>query len=214
MTDQKRGGQCSSVGMPKERTDDARAAREPRHLHAVNDGPPLTLSQVYREHVDFVVRTTRHLGVPEPQVEDVVHDVFLVVHRRLGDYDERAPLRSWLYGITRRVVLHHNRRTRRTRAREAKVPAPPPAPSLEDGIARDEAAVLVEACLATLDIDQRMVFVLSDIEGLTAPQIAEATGVKVNTVYSRLRLGRKKFERALAQRLGGKAPPTTAKARR
>ncbi|MEM7160570.1 MAG: sigma-70 family RNA polymerase sigma factor [Myxococcota bacterium] len=202
------------MGIPQERTDDVRARREPRHLHAVGDGGPLTLSWVYREHVDFVVRTTRHLGVPEPQVEDVVHDVFLVVHRRLDDYDERAPLRSWLYGITRRVVLHHKRRTSRARAREARAPAPSPAPSLDEGIARDEAAVLVEACLASLDIDQRMVFVLADIEGLTAPQIAEATGVKLNTVYSRLRLGRRKFERALAQRLEGKAPPAKGAAGR
>jgi len=170
-----------------------------RQIRAVTSSAPI-LADVYREHIDFVIRTTRHLGVPESSVEDVVHDIFLVVHRRLEDYDGRSTMRSWLYGIARRVVLHHKRGFSRARAREAQAPVPPPQLDAEETVARRQAAETVRNCLGMLDPEQRMVFVLADIEGMSAPEIAQALGVKLNTVYSRLRLGRKKFERALARR--------------
>ena len=65
----------------------------------------LGIRQVYAEHGSFVARCARHQRVAAAEVEDVVHDVFLVVHARLRDFDpERATLRSWLYGISRRVI--------------------------------------------------------------------------------------------------------------
>lgn len=180
------------------------APTRPAHLRAVPSTASggLTLADVYREQVDFVVRSTRHLGVPEPQVEDVVHEVFLVVHRRLSDYDERGSMRSWLYGITRRVVMHHQRGTSRARAREAHAPPPKPIPGAEEDLLRRQTAAAVARCIDALDPDQRTVFVLADVDGLTAPEIAKAEGIKVNTVYSRLRLARRKFEKLLARALG------------
>ena len=53
---------------------------------------PSSLAEVYRAHADFVIRSTRHLGVPDPHVEDIVHDVFLVVHRRLAEFDGRGTM--------------------------------------------------------------------------------------------------------------------------
>ena len=202
MTDRGGGGQYPTVGVPEPQATELAASSSGRRLRAVSARAHLTLADVYRQQLDFVVRTTRHLGVPEPQVEDVVHDVFLVVHRRLSEYDGRAPLRAWLYGITRRVVLHHKRAFSRAKAREVHVPVPRPSPGAEETIARHQAAQAVRTCLADLDDDQRMVFVLADIEGLSAPEIATAQRIKLNTVYSRLRLGRKKIERALARVLG------------
>ena len=163
----------------------------------------LTVASVYREHANFVVRIARQLGVKGAAAEDIVHDVFLVVHRRLPDYDGRGSIRSWLYGITRRVVMHHHRGTVRAERRNRRGPTPVPAPSPEEDIARTQAARFVQEFLQTLDEPQRMVFVLADIEGMSAPEISDALGVKTNTVYSRLRLARRRFERALAEHHDG-----------
>ncbi len=180
--------------------------RPARHLRAVPvramPGMP-TLDEVYRDQVDFVVRIARQLGVPPAHVEDVVHEVFIVVHRRLPDYEPRGSLRSWLYGITKRVVMHHRRHAQRLQAREQRAPVPAPPREPDEALARRRAAQAAETCLAQLDEDQRVVLVLSDLEGMTAPEIAEAVGVKLNTVYSRLRLARRRFERLLAEHTGG-----------
>ncbi len=174
--------------------------RNVRHLQVVPAASTSTdrsFSAVYRSHVAFVVRTVRNLGIPDLWVDDVVHDVFLVVHRRLDEYDWQAPVRAWLYGIARRVVMHHRRRNARQQQRERHGPQPAVVVDPERQVAQNQAGEWIEAFLQQLDEPQRTVFVLSDIEGMRATEIAEATGVKLNTVYSRLRLARQRFERAL-----------------
>jgi RNA polymerase sigma-70 factor (ECF subfamily) len=170
---------------------------------------PRDLDLVYREHADFVYRIACQLGIDAPHVEDVVHDVFLVVHRRLHEYDGRS-MRSWLYGITRRVVLHHRRGRQRAQKRTQLAPVPGSAPDPEERTAVQEAVAIVESFVATLDEDQRAVFVLVELEGTPMPEIAEALGVNLNTLYSRLRLARRRFEQHLANHDGachGRAEP-------
>ncbi len=189
MTDRREHGQCRAVGQPTS-AENPRSA-EPRRL-------PGELEAVYREHADFVHRVACQLGVGHEHVEDVVHDVFLVVHRRLVDFDGRS-MRSWLYGITRRVVLHLRRGTLRARRRALEhAPVPRSVVDPERRVELDRAVALVEAFVATLDDDQRVVFVLAELEGTPVPEIAAALGLNLNTVYSRLRLARRRFERAIA----------------
>ena len=158
------------------------------------------LSEVYRTHVDFVWRIVRRMGVPDGVVDDVVHDVFLVVQRRLGDYDPRFSMRSWLVGIARRVSKDYFRGRARASARLQLVsPEPSAAPTPEEETARTQAADFVRQFLDGLELDQRMVFMLADVEGMSAPEIAQALRVKLPTVYSRLRLARQKFERAVTR---------------
>lgn len=174
--------------------------QQARHLQVVpttRDDQARSFTQVYKAHVEFVVRSVRHLGIPDFWVEDVVHEVFLVVHRRLGDYDWKAPVRAWLYGIARRVVMHHRRRNARQKRREQHGPLPTAVIDPEDRVAQDQAYAWIGEFLNKLDEPQRTVFMLSDIEGMRATEIAVATGVNLNTVYSRLRLARQRFERAL-----------------
>lgn len=180
-----------------------------RHLRLL-DGPDeaLTVASVYREYVGFVRRSAIHLGIPKATVDDVVHDVFLVVHRRLEDFDGRGTMRSWLYGIARRVVMHHRRNGQRRERRELRGPSPAPAPDPEAAIASAQAAAWIEGFIAQLDANQRAVFVLTDIEGLSAPEVAEATGMGLNSVYSRLRLARRHFERAVSRRAAEPGGPT------
>jgi RNA polymerase sigma-70 factor (ECF subfamily) len=158
------------------------------------------VEEVYREHADFVCRTIRSFGVSDTDVEDVMHDVFLVVHRRLPDYDGRAGLRGWLHGITRHVVMHHRRSKGRQARRSAVAPEPVPGAGPEERVDRLNAREAVGRFLASLDERSRTVFALADIEGLSGPEIAEAEGIKLNTVYSRLRKARQRFRQWVASR--------------
>ncbi len=163
-------------------------------------GDPWTreLAEVYREHGDFVRRTAGHLGVCDAQVEDVVHDVFLVAYRRLPSFDQaRGTLRSWLFGITKRVVLHHRRATARHHRRLSVVPEPRPQPGPDETLAARRAAARVDAFLDTLPSAQRLVFSLTDIEGMPAVEVARSLGLNVNTVYARLRSARRAFAQVL-----------------
>jgi RNA polymerase sigma-70 factor, ECF subfamily len=152
-------------------------------------------SGVFRDHHDFVWRTLRHFGVLEAVVDDATQDVFVVVHRRLDDFDGRAPLRSWLIGICRRVAQRYRERSAKQGDRLTIVEEQQSDP--EHAVQQSEAVEVVEQFLDALDADKREVFRMCEIEGMSAPEVAEVLGVNLNTVYSRLRLARRRFEDAL-----------------
>ena len=121
----------------------------------------------------------------------------MVVQRRLADYDGRASMTSWLYGIARGVTANH-RRGRGRAARRLQLVVPPdaePAPGPDQHVAVGEAADMVAGFLESLDPGKREVFELAELEGMRGPEIAAALGVKVDTVYSRLREARLRFQR-------------------
>src|SRR5262245_22808452 len=154
---------------------------------------------LYQAHFGFVWRTLLHFGVPSAQAEDAAQEVFVTLHRRLDDYDGTTQLRSWLWGICRGVAQTQRRSAQRA-DRRASV-APPPSPSLppDAALERQRAAAIVQELLEGLPPDLRDVFVLIEIEGVSAAEAAAAVGANLNTVYSRLRLARAAFERAGAR---------------
>ncbi len=161
----------------------------------------LLFRTLYDEHVDFVWRNLRRLGVAEADVDDRTQEVFVVAHRRLGDFEDRGHgPRAWLYQIVLRIASESRRHRRRHPvdsdggAAEAflRCTSDPSA----DVEARESLGRL-DAALSQLDDDKRAVLVLHDVEEMTAPEIAEATGVPLNTVYSRLRLARQRLEELL-----------------
>lgn len=163
----------------------------------------LDLRAAFREHHDFVWRSLAHLGVMAEWIDDAVQDVFVIAHRRRDRFDGRAPVRHWLYGIARNIALKYRERRARAAARESELAQRSPSAVPEPGdaeLSRVEAASFVEQFLTTLDADQRAVFVLADIEGHSAAEIAALVGSNINTVYSRLRLARRRFEQAVALR--------------
>jgi RNA polymerase sigma-70 factor (ECF subfamily) len=178
-------------------------AAEPR---AVPTTDPVTLAAIYHSHFPFVWRMVRRLGVDEPHVEDAVQDVFIVVHRRLPDFQARSSMRTWLAGIVRRVVRDYRRTsTRKPALGRAQADVPPDdlsagQASPEENLMNTEAVRMLHQLLDKLDDDKREVFILAELEQWSIADIAEATGVKVNTASSRLRLAREAFEEA-AQRL-------------
>jgi RNA polymerase sigma-70 factor, ECF subfamily len=160
----------------------------------------LVFSAVYDEAFPWVYRAARRLGVQASALDDVVQDVFLVVHRRLSSFEGRSSLKSWIYGITLRVV--------RDRRRSARRHPESPADELESIAGKDdpqsdamrrEALTTLLRVLDQLPEEQREVFVLAELEELSVPEIAEASGTNVNTVYSRLRAARKSFESEVAR---------------
>jgi len=167
--------------------------------------PTPAFDAVYEEHFDFVWRTARRLGVPESAADDVVQDTFVVLHRRLAEYDGETPIRRWLAGILSRVVADHRRRYRRKDAAcvphpeesERALPSSAPPPSAE--AEQSEEVRLLDALLAELDEDKREVLVLAQLEEMTVPEIAELLGANVNTVYARLRTARREFDAAYAR---------------
>lgn len=166
-------------------------------LTAKPNDPAAHFEQVYRRHVHFVWRVVTRLGVPPPAVADAVQDVFLVVHRRLPDFDWCSPVKAWLAGIARGVVRNSKRRHARERRRLQVLSCAgrDPESALD---ARLHIGRTVAEFLDQLDEDQRMAVVLTDIEGLTPAEAAQVMGVSRNTIYSRLRLARSKLKRKLA----------------
>lgn len=118
--------------------------------------------------------------------------MFLVVHRRLGDYDGRAPLRAWIYGICVRAAAAYRKRAHRRHERsEALLPdRSTPAPQGRDvDVARARARL--HAVLAELDAGKREVFVLYELEELSMREVAEVLDCPLQTAYSRLLAARK-----------------------
>lgn len=165
----------------------------------------LTFDGVYEAHFAFVWRTARRLGVGESDVSDVAQEVFLVVHRRLESFEQRGSVKTWLYGILRRVVSDYRRTQRRKPSMVGRVEAVEPDawPCGANDPAQDaeqrEAMRLVSTLLDELDDDKREAFVLAELEGMTTTEIAEALDANPNTVASRIRAGRFAFEAALAR---------------
>jgi RNA polymerase sigma-70 factor, ECF subfamily len=155
--------------------------------------------EVYEQVFDFVWRSLRRLGVPEASIDDAVQDVFVVVHRRLAGFEGRSSLKTWVFGIAMRVARDHRRLARRKGGHAQLDPRiVDGAPDPVEALARCEAVRELDRILGALDEDKRAVFVLAEIEEMSAPEIAEALGVNLNTVYSRLRAARRGVEAALA----------------
>lgn len=154
------------------------------------DSPP-SMRTVFDEHARYVIRTLRHLGVREADVEDVAQEVFVTVHRKLPEFEGRSKLRTWLYAICLRVASDHRRRA--YVVRERATDNPPVDTGERTGDEADtslESRAFVQELLGELDDDKRAVLVLYEIEGLTMREVAEVVGCPLQTAYSRLHAAR------------------------
>ena len=160
-----------------------------------------TLAEIFRQHAPFVWRGLRRLGVPECDVEDICQEVFVVVHRKLGDFEGRSSLKTWIYGICARTASDYRRsgRVRREVVTDAVPDAPQEGGSAYDAVALRQARATLDAILDELDDDKRSVFVLYEIEELTMAEVAEALGCPLQTAYSRLHAARKVVEAGVAR---------------
>lgn len=158
--------------------------------------PAPDFAALYDSTAEMAWRLLGRLGVAPAEQEDALQDVFVIVHRRLGEFRSDAKPSTWVSAIAVRVARDYRRR----RSRKPSEDLEPHEHALVDSrpgpdavAARAQAAAIVTTLLEQLDSDQRDVFVLVELEQHTAPDIAEMLGVPVNTVYSRLRLARAHF---------------------
>lgn len=164
-----------------------------------------TVEQAYRDHFDFVWRNVKRRGVNEAAIDDVVQEVFLVVHRRLASFEGRSSLRSWIYAIMRRVVKDHFRaahqRVRKNYIDEydETTRGDSQAPDGESALARREGSTVLHQLLEKLSEKKREAFILAELEDMSITEIAETLGENFNTVYSRVRSARRDFEKAVEQ---------------
>ncbi|MEM6994398.1 MAG: sigma-70 family RNA polymerase sigma factor [Myxococcota bacterium] len=151
----------------------------------------LTFAELYRAERAFVRRIVAQMRVGSGAVDDVTQDVFVVAHRRLHEFQrERGTVRAWLYGIAWRCAMAARRKERRA--------LPCPSPTTFDGervLARIQAQRALDALAKRMPSEQFGVFVLAEVEGLGGPEIAQALGVNLNTVHTRLRRARAQRDR-------------------
>lgn len=154
---------------------------------------------LYDAHFDFVWGSLRRLGAREPDVLDLAQKVFLIAHQKLGEFEGRSRVSTWLFAICQRVASDYRRSApvRREIAMEGedleRVRGADGA--LHQTLELRQRARIAEAILDKLPEPQRVVFVLFELEGMSGDAIAELLGVAVGTVRSRLRLGREAFAR-------------------
>ncbi len=162
---------------------------------------PVFFRDIFTRECAFVWNTLRRLGVAPGDLEDLVHDVFLTVHLRLGDYDRTRPIRPWLFGIAYRVAARYRdlARNRYETLRPPPSESADPAPRADEEIARREAQEVLAGALEELELGQRAVFLMHDLEGFSMPEIAAALALPLNTAYSRLRLAREHLKAVLTR---------------
>lgn len=160
--------------------------------------------ELYHRYFNFVWSCTRRMGIGESELDDVVQEIFITIHGRLSTLEQPESLRSWIYGIIRRTASSHHR-ARRTKAasaaalnleREVQYPQQPSPLELAE---QSDQVKLLWSLLEKLDPSKREVLVLAELDGMTAPEIAIALEVPMNTVYSRLRTARQELEAALVR---------------
>lgn len=160
---------------------------------------------LYDQYFRFVWISARRLGVHPDAIDDVVQEVFIVIHSKLPTLRQPDSLRSWIYGIVRRTASSHRRAGRKWQDVFAlpagESPAATAEPSPLDFTVRNSQLELLSSVLASLSEAKREVFILAELEEMTVPEIAAALEIPVNTAYSRLRHARQDFEAVLARRL-------------
>ena len=167
---------------------------------AVTPAARPTLQELFDAHFDFVWRSVRRLGVPEAGVDDAVQEVFLVAMRRFDRIDPGRE-KSFLFGTAVRVASGARRTLRRrdhvTTDDAALAVAASPAPGPDALVDQQRDRALLECCIDTLPHDLRVVFILYELEEMTAAAIADLLALPAGTVASRLRRARGAFREAV-----------------
>jgi RNA polymerase sigma-70 factor (ECF subfamily) len=170
-------------------------------------GQRVAIEDIVRANAAYVGRALRYLGVRDPELDDACQEVFLVVQRRVGSYEEHGSLRTWLYAICIRVAKSERRKRHARREEPLALLAETPAEAnqereLEAKRARD----LLTSLLDELDDDKRNVFVLHEIEEIAMQDVSRIVGCPLQTAYSRLHAAREQLAKAHRRRNVGRRP--------
>lgn len=165
----------------------------------------LSATDVYSAHADFVWASLQRLGVRPHDLDDVLQEVFVIVHQRLHTFDHSSKLTTWLFGVCLRAASDYRRRAWRRREQVGAAPVEEPAhadqATPEDAAVGRQSRARLDKILDELDLEKRAVFVMFEVEELSCDEIAAVVGVPVGTVHSRLHAARKQFEKAVGRQM-------------
>jgi RNA polymerase sigma-70 factor (ECF subfamily) len=158
-----------------------------------------SVAELFKELAPFVWRALRRLGVADRDVDDMVQEVFVVIHRKLPEFEGRSSIRTWVYGICVRTASDYRNRARVKREMlPDEMPEQLSVNDAHEALAKHQARALLDRVLDDLDEDKRAVFVLYEIEELSMNDVAEAVSCPVQTAYSRLHAARKQVQDGIA----------------
>jgi RNA polymerase sigma-70 factor (ECF subfamily) len=156
----------------------------------------MSFEEIYAAHFDFVWRSLRSLGVREAEVPDALQEVFLAVHQKLPTFEGRSKLTTWLFAIAMRVASTRQRLAHVRREildGDGLLRIASERTDATDEVERRERVAMFETIMDRLPPEQRVVFILFEIDDMSGEQIAELLGIPRGTVHSRLRLARAAF---------------------
>jgi RNA polymerase sigma-70 factor (ECF subfamily) len=170
----------------------------------------LRLDDIYRAHARQVASWASRLLGPSADLEDVVHEVFLVVDKKLASFRGEAKLTTWLYRITHNVARGYRRKAKihrwlSGRAEDFGRDIPSTYPTPVEDLERRQAQAIVYRALDRMSEKYRTVFILFELEGMSGQEIAELLGIKLGAVWVRLHRARAQFEARIREDQGGSA---------
>ncbi len=159
-----------------------------------------TFADVFDRHARFVWRALRRQGVSEADIQDACQEVFLVIHRKLPEFEGRSTITSWIYSICIRVGSAFRRRSYKRHEIPAAIPPEQSvAPLQQIELETLDALQELDRALAQLSESQRQVFVLYEIEQLGMKEVAAVLGCPLQTAFSRLYAARQKVVEAIEE---------------
>ncbi|MDI7268487.1 MAG: RNA polymerase sigma factor [Myxococcota bacterium] len=167
------------------------------------DGDAEAFRELYRTHRPRVARLVHRIVGPDAEVEDVIQETFIQVHRSLPSFQGASLLSTWIHRVAVNMALQHIRKRKRRLAGPIAITVEPPDPPADDPAPDEEAARAdrmrkLYSALEAVSPKKRVVFVLHEVEGLTAEEIAKLVRAPVITVRTRLFYARKALYEALA----------------
>jgi RNA polymerase sigma-70 factor, ECF subfamily len=152
--------------------------------------------EAYQREFDYLVRTLRRLGVSPEDVEDLAHEIFLVLRRTWNEYNPERALKPYLFGIAFRVAASHRRKYWRE-VPFATVEGQDRAPYPDEVMASNQARALVLTALERIPLKRRAVLIMHDLDEVPVQDVAATLSIPLFTAYSRLRKARRELESAV-----------------
>jgi RNA polymerase sigma-70 factor (ECF subfamily) len=166
---------------------------DPGRTRGIQTRDPETLQTVVRENLPYLLRAARGAGLPPDRAEDTVQEVLLTFLTRATEFDGRARVRTWLYGILLKKLSRAFEGVRRTRETEeidrvvesrftedGRWARPPRGP--DAGADRERVRVWLAECLEDLPDRRRMAFVLREVEELSTEEVCKVLEVSPNNL--------------------------------
>jgi RNA polymerase sigma-70 factor, ECF subfamily len=193
-------GQPSSAAVPSKRSGDVNSA-DLELAQRCGRGDTAAFEELYRLHAPRLYTLILRMTGSEPDAEDLLQDVFLQAHRKLGGFRGESSLGTWLYRMAVNQCLDflRGRQVRMARATgsydDGEIGEPvAPAPVVPAAISR----VDLGRAIARLPDGCRAAFVLHDVEGFAHQEVAEMLGISEGTSKSQVHKARSRLRLMLS----------------